>query len=312
MPPSVAAPRVTILLATHNGEAYLAQQLDSLAQQSYQNWCLHASDDGSSDASVDILRAFAAQQPQGRVRLFEGPRQGAAANFRALLRRRESTQDALAFCDQDDVWDHDHLTRALQFLSGCENPLAIFGARLRICDAQLRPRGLSPLPRRGLGFQNALVQNVLSGNTMVLSSKAHDLLCAAEREAPPLPLHDWWAYQLVTGAGGTALYDHRPHVDYRQHGRNLVGANQGFRALGGKLQRYLGGGYGKEARHNVAILRASILRFTVENQRALNAFGQALDAPLWQRAAQLRRAGVYFQSRKAQAAFFTSTALGRI
>ena len=42
--------------------------------------------------------------------------------------------------------------------------------------------------------------------------------------------HDWWAYQLVSGAGGTVIYDPEPTVDYRQHGANLIGGNQGLRA----------------------------------------------------------------------------------
>ena len=39
--------------------------------------------------------------------------------------------------------------------------------------------------------------------------------------------HDWWAYQLVSGAGGAVVYDPEPMVGYRQHGRNLIGGNQG-------------------------------------------------------------------------------------
>ena len=44
--------------------------------------------------------------------------------------------------------------------------------------------------------------------------------------------HDWWAYQLVSGAGGTVIYDPEPLVAYRQHSGNLIGGNLGLRAKG--------------------------------------------------------------------------------
>src|SRR5690606_25979457 len=38
-------------------------------------------------------------------------------------------------------------------------------------------------------------------------------------------IYDWWTYLIVGGAGGRVFYDPEPTVCYRQHGRNLVGAN---------------------------------------------------------------------------------------
>jgi hypothetical protein len=58
--------------------------------------------------------------------------------------------------------------------------------------------------------------------------------------------HDWWIYILVSGAGGSVVYDPEPTVSYRQHEANLIGENQGWRArfrrmrmlAGGKLAEY--------------------------------------------------------------------------
>ena len=46
--------------------------------------------------------------------------------------------------------------------------------------------------------------------------------------------HDWWAYQLVSGAGGTVIYDPEPFVAYRQHAGNLIGGNQGLARQGAR------------------------------------------------------------------------------
>lgn len=215
----------------------------------------------------------------------------------------------LAFCDQDDVWAPDHLARALAALAPAP-ALAVYGCRMRICDVGLAPLGLSPRPRRPLGFGNALVQNVLSGNTMVLSPAAAALLWRAEPRTGPVPVHDWWAYQLVTGAGGAALFDDRPGVSYRQHGANVIGANRGLRQLPARLARHLRGDYRRWAEQNSAALQAAAGLLTPDNRAALDAFAAALGASLPARIAGLRRAGVYFQSRRAGAAFWLSVALG--
>ena len=57
-------PKINILLATCNGAAFLQAQLQSLLAQEYDNWLLHVSDDGSSDATVEILREFQQQHPE--------------------------------------------------------------------------------------------------------------------------------------------------------------------------------------------------------------------------------------------------------
>lgn len=74
-----------------------------------------------------------------------------------------------------------------------------------------------------------MVQNILAGNTIVLDPLAADL---AHRTAPAalaqrVPHHDWWLYQLMTGAGAGVVLDQRPTVYYRQHQENVLGANQG-------------------------------------------------------------------------------------
>ncbi len=302
---------ISILLASYNGAAFLPAQLDSIAAQSHSTWRLIVSDDGSTDDTPDVIRRFAASRPAGQVELVEGPRAGATTNFRGLLRREGAGGRVLAFADQDDVWTADHLARGLALLEGQTGP-TITGARMRYVDTGLQPRGLSPLPRRDLCFRNALVQNVLSGNTMMLNPAAAHLLHKAEARAPEFPLHDWWAYQMVTGAGGAALYDPLPNLLYRQHGGNVVGANRGAASLLPRLRRYLGGGYTALARQNLAALNAAADLLSPENRTRLQDFSAALEAPWPQNLPLMRRSGVFYQSRKAQAAFQLLLASGRI
>lgn len=97
-----AAPHVTILMATRNGAPFLETQLESIAAQSHANWSLRIGDDGSDDGTRKIIAAFRARHPTRDIRLLEGPRRGAAANFLALLGHGPPPRAYVAFSDQDD------------------------------------------------------------------------------------------------------------------------------------------------------------------------------------------------------------------
>jgi glycosyltransferase involved in cell wall biosynthesis len=224
----VTPPSVTVLLATYAGERYLPAQLESLAQQRGVDWRLLWRDDGSLDGSVAAVEAFAATQPPGRVVRIARPaeRLGAARGFLALLAAApEDAAMLYAFCDQDDVWLPDKLSRAAAALAAVPADVpALACARQRLVGPGLEPLGLSPPLCRPPGFRNALVQNIATGCTVVLNAAARRVVLSA----PPPPLgsmHDWWCYLTVSGAGGRVLFDPEPAVLYRQHGANTIGAS---------------------------------------------------------------------------------------
>lgn len=53
--------KVNILLSTYNGEQFLAEQVKSIQEQTYQEWQLLIRDDGSSDGTVEVIKQLAAQ-----------------------------------------------------------------------------------------------------------------------------------------------------------------------------------------------------------------------------------------------------------
>src|SRR5258708_3964459 len=130
---SVTGPSVTILLCTLNGERFLPEQLASLQKQTFKNWRLIASDDGSSDRTKSILHAFQKSFEPGKVEIMDGPRRGAPANFLFLACAENLVSDFYAFCDQDDIWEPDKLARAVDLLKkvGPDIP-ALYGSRARL------------------------------------------------------------------------------------------------------------------------------------------------------------------------------------
>ena len=306
--------QVCILMATWNGADHLQAQLDSFAAQDHPDWRLIAADDGSGDATLSILQEFAARSPQG-VTLTRGPGRGSAANFIALLADAPDC-DWIALADQDDVWLPDRLSRGIAALSGHsgDGPALYCSATLH-CDADLQNPHPSRAVPRSPGFRNALLQNIAAGNTILLNRAAAELVrktAPAALEIPDLVAHDWWLYQLISGAGGTVIYDSHPTLYYRQHGRNQVGANAGFRAGRTRLAMLLKGRFSAWNRANIAALRAAKAHLTEENHALLEAFAQMRAQPLVARLRAFGRLRLYRQTRIGQAAMWVANALGRL
>ncbi len=297
---------VTILMATRNGAAHLAEQLASLAAQSHGAWRLWIGDDGSTDATRAIVRAFASAHPARDIRLIEGPRIGAAANFLSLLCRADLPAGPVALCDQDDVWLRGKLARALRRIeaSAQNGAAAIYAAESWRCDARLRNRHASRSPRRAPGFANALVQNLCAGHTIVLNAAAVALVRRAG--APPgIAFHDWWLYQIVTGAGGRCLLDPAPVALYRQHAANAMGAAGSARSLVRRAALIGTGSYAGWLRaHHEALARSGVL--AADAQQMVTALLTTRN-----RARTLRDLGIRRDRRLGTAALLCAAALGR-
>jgi glycosyltransferase involved in cell wall biosynthesis len=197
--------------------------LQSLLDQQDTGWRLLWRDDGSSDRSAELVEAFAQANP-GRVSRLRDPpaRLGVAAAFHALA-CAAPPETSLAFCDQDDVWLPEKLTRARTALAAIPaGTPALYASRQILVDATLRPIGRSPALRRPPDFAMALTQNLATGCTVILNPA----VAALFRAAPPPSgsLHDWWCYILVMAAGGELIFDDTPSVLYRQHAANVIGA----------------------------------------------------------------------------------------
>ncbi|MBL4929615.1 glycosyltransferase family 2 protein [Tabrizicola sp. KVB23] len=304
-------PAIAVLMATYNGAAHLAEQLDSIAGQTLPPRWLVVSDDGSSDATLAIVAGFASQRRGITVTVLRGPGQGAAANFLHLLAHVPAGADFAALSDQDDVWLPAKLADGVALLAATNLP-TLLGARTLVCDENLQAAHPSPLWRRPFGFGHALVQSFAGGNTMMLNRGAIALAAEAATEAGQVVMHDWWLYQIIAGAGGRVVFDARPQLYYRQHGANQIGANRGPIAKLHRLRVLLRGDFRRWNGINLRALRASAHRLTPENRAILQGFAQLRDLPLWRRIAQFRRLGLYRQGPAGTVSLWLAVALGRL
>lgn len=294
---------VAILMGTCNGAGFLRAQLETIAAQSYRDWRLVASDDGSTDDTRAILAAFAAEVGPDRVEVRDGPRRGFAANFLALAGDPGIRADAYAFADQDDLWHEDRLARGLARLAAMPaGRPGLTGGRTRLIDEAGEDVGLSPEFRLPPSFENALVQSIAGGNTMLFNAAAKRLFEATA--GVTVVAHDWWAYQLVSGAGGNVVYDPEPFVLYRQHRGNLIGKNQGLRAQGRRLRLLLAGQMAEWTETNLAALEAAGPLLTPAALDKMALLREARGRGLLSRLRHLRRLAPYRQTRAGTASLW--------
>jgi glycosyltransferase involved in cell wall biosynthesis len=309
---AIAFRPTVVLLATYNGERFLARQLDSIRQQTVATWNVLASDDGSRDGTSEILEAHAQRWGTSKIRILQGPRRGFAQNFLSLVELADDKYETFAYCDQDDIWEPDKLQRALEWLTKqpIERP-ALYCSRTILVDPEERPFAASPLFTKAPSFANALVQNIGSGNTMVFNKAARDLLREAGQDVPVIS-HDWWTYIVVSGCGGNIMYDATPTVLYRQHGSNLIGMNIGLKARFHGLRRLLRGEFREWTEGNLRALDRLRHRLTPDAVRTLVRFRDAREAYFPKRLYTLRSSGVYRQTLSGSLALYAAAAFKKI
>jgi glycosyltransferase involved in cell wall biosynthesis len=266
-------------MATRDGERHVSEQLRSFLSQTHESWDLAVSDDGSRDRTRDIVRAFGEAHPQRLSYFGDGPCRGPGANFLTLLRHAGETapDSAIAFSDQDDVWLPQKLSTAAQWM---EKNGALDGAPLAwtcrtiLTDAYLAPIGQSRGLARPPSFGNALVQNVLAGNTLVISPAALRLLAQAAPAAIENGIwyHDWWSYQMLTGIGARIHCHNDPLVLYRQHRKNLLGHNGPLRGRIARLGMVLSHDYSGWVEKNLSALRRCEKLLTPQARKTLRRF----------------------------------------
>ena len=220
--------RVSIAMATYNGSAYVAEQLDSFARQTRLPDELVICDDCSTDDTVAKVEGFAAYAPF-TVRIERNPQNLATtANFGRAVDLCQG--DVILLADQDDVWRPEKIeTLARVFEDDASVGVAFSNAR--VVDAALEPMGHDLWT--GLMFERAEQARVRSGHaldvfvrhvvaagtTLGFRSVYRDLYL-------PFPelqdCHDAWISFLIACVSSVRLIP-QELIDYRVHGENQFG-----------------------------------------------------------------------------------------
>jgi rhamnosyltransferase len=307
-------PDLYIALASFNGSAFIADQIDSIRNQSFTKWRLLIRDDGSSDGTVDIIRSYVSSD--SRITLLEDDRKGLGpmGNFGALMKRAlNEGASYLMFADQDDVWMERKIAcqfktiKRAEALHGHDSPilvhsdLAVSNEQMRVTSGsfmryqRIRHEAVAPL-------NTLLTQNFVTGCTSIING-------ALLRMADPIPdeglMHDWWL-ALCAAASGHIEYVPEPLVNYRQHGNNIIGAKGFWRMINpikaDVAHRWTVGSLHTlrtfaQARSLMGRLREIKPTPSKETLNLIEEYSTLLDRPRWERIKTVRRLGIRRQDR---------------
>lgn len=220
---------IAILLATYNSESFLSEQLDSLFNQTYQEWTLYIRDDGSKDNTMCLIQKYQEKYPQRIIIINDLEYHiGPMNSFMRLLEKINA--DYYMFCDHDDVWLPHKIEISLNKMYEIEkqNPQLpiIIHTDLQVVNQQLNKISASfwkyskLKPHILKKFNYIGVCNCVTGCTMLLNKYAKII---AFPYPPYAPMHDWWIAAKVAKLGKIVEIP-TPTILYRQHMTNKVGA----------------------------------------------------------------------------------------
>jgi len=217
--------KVTVLLATFNGEKYIRDQLCSLLSQTGIDLHILCRDDRSVDGTFELLKKSSELNKNFRVVQNQRASGGASKNYYKLFKDCESiNSDYFAFCDQDDIWSNDKLSRAVKVLEHSDSVGYSCSVNAFFENGSYRQLVQSPKTRR-LDF---LFEGAGQGCTFVMKGdffrKAVKFVGDNESLIDDFHYHDWLVYLIARSNGFSWHFDVRPYVLYRQHKDNDTGA----------------------------------------------------------------------------------------
>lgn len=223
-------PTISVAMCTFNGERFLAQQLDSIVRQQRLPDELVVCDDGSSDASMEILQNFAHGAPFPTHIVRNEKNVGSTRNFEKAIGLCQS--DFIALCDQDDIWEPNKLKRLSEALSA-DNALGGVFSDAELIDADGKSLGRRLWSVHKFRFERSgdferdaavrllLKHDVVTGASLMIRASLREVLL-------PIPaswVHDGWiAWMLVLYSRLTYL--HEPLFQYRLHANQQLGVGR--------------------------------------------------------------------------------------
>ena len=218
-------PKIEILLATYNGEKYVGEQIDSIINQTYNNWELLIRDDNSKDRTLEILKEY--EKKDKRIKIIEDKKGnlGFVKNFEELL--NNSKEDWVMFSDQDDYWLENKIEKYVAILNTSsedilKKPMLIHSNSF-ICDDNLeiiKDEFINSKIAHKYNEDDFYFAYFVQGSTVLINRKIIDLALPFSKN---VTVHDRY-FHLLAEFLGKRIFINESLIKYRQHSNNKIGA----------------------------------------------------------------------------------------
>lgn len=206
---------VSIIVPVYRAAAYIAETIEMVRRQTYNNWELILVDDCSPDNSADIIQGIQSSHDEGRIRLIRKERNEGAA------KARNTGIDAskgryIAFLDADDIWFPDKLERELAFM---KEKQAVFAfTAYEFGDENAKGTGKIVSVPEQLTYRKALTRTVIFTTTVMFDMKK---LTKAQIQMPDVESEDTAAWWKILKAGYVAYGLNEVLAIYRRPAKSL-------------------------------------------------------------------------------------------
>ncbi len=202
--------KVSVAMATYNGEKYLKQQLDSILSQLNSEDELIISDDHSSDQTLTIIEKYQKEDP--RVKLVMNDESGVTSNFENAIKHTQN--DIIFLSDQDDVWKPEKVATVKSYYEKYPK-IQMIMSDITVVDNELNPTIESFYEYRGsrAGVIKNIIKNSYIGCAMSFRKELKAQILPIPRN---VPMHDMWI-GLVADMNKSALLIPEKLIYYRRH-----------------------------------------------------------------------------------------------
>lgn len=188
--------RVNILLSTYNGESYIEQQIDSLIKQDYPACYIFIRDDGSTDGTCACLRQY---EKKDRIFITYGKNLGFLRSFKTLL-SDVCEGDYWAFCDQDDIWYCDKVSKAVRWMDNCSNDVPLlYQCSYYLTNERLEKIGICGPMIKKYNLRRGITENIFSGFASMINGELRTKMLRGDWEK--IQYHDCWMTLIALGFG---------------------------------------------------------------------------------------------------------------
>lgn len=197
--------KISVCMATYNGEKYLRPQIDSILKQLSEKDELIISDDGSTDGTLGIIESY----QDRRIKLLHSTHKDLIFNFENALRK--ASGDVIFLSDQDDIWFEEKVERYKEKLN---KNLLVFSNVAMFQDNNINDYELFfKNSNKKTGLLNNLMKVKFLGATLAFKK---EVLTKALPFPKNIPMHDIWIGLTAETIGATHYID-EPLIYYRRH-----------------------------------------------------------------------------------------------
>ena len=205
--------KVSVAMATYNGEKYIKEQIESILNNLEEDDELIISDDGSKDNTRNIIQEFVNNDK--RVKLIDGPKNGVKQNFANAI--GSCSGKYIFLSDQDDIWMKNKVQEVIKTFKEQQCTVVVHDAEIVDENLNIVEESFFAHRNSGSGVLKNIYKNTYIGCCMAFDSKLKEKILPIPND---IEMHDQWI-GVLSDKYGKSYFLKEKLIKYRRHSSNV-------------------------------------------------------------------------------------------